>query len=733
MCYDYHGKRLIFFTDAQYGKGSVAPIENISNDNTKAYSVNPNMEYFLKVKTDGYILAPKSENFQIHNINSGTNMTDCINEICNFINTVVQKKPSIKIWIGTPEINSNNALYDSNSSLYNTFLSTLIKYSNSLYNTLSQTIWSNNIQGLYFNQESIYSQSFDADNLSKNPEFLLINAFSYYVHNSMPDKLGGDTTTEFKKDLIWAPYLPILPDTDANNTFEATLFKRIGKIITSSTCFDCAFIQAHLMTLYSNQYGSDNYDYIKCVKNGKITSELQYLKNKGIQNISTLCHSMESGHLLYRNDVSTVTESEISNYSKLERKCILGVEYEINGDEEFGDLILYTSEYSLFTSYSDYDDFVEDYPMLFYWQGEYLIPEVCDAIERKYNQDEVGEISNTPVSTNADNYLSALRHTYYPKIIDNLYSALLTPYNTAATIDLSSSDYTSGSIPYINRTLSSLFTSEHPEVYWVDSLDATPVKYDEDNYITRLTVLANSQFDLDTEKSNYSSFKTQLNSLVNSLSANVASDSDSTTNLFIKAHDWLVSNVTYVETSTNHYHSCAYGAIMPSIRKATSKGFSAALTLLCKNLGVPCLTVSGIKNGLSHHWNYVKLNNEWRFVDVSLNTPSSSDSYKYKYFLRKMPDSYAESYVLPKAKVSSDTFIKFGDVTQDGKITFADVSTLQQYISDNDSVSITPIGLIAADVDGNGIITANDLSNIASKVSDNSFVFPVETKLDNYN
>ena len=53
--------------------------------------------------------------------------------------------------------------------------------------------------------------------------------------------------------------------------------------------------------------------------------------------------------------------------------------------------------------------------------------------------------------------------------------------------------------------------------------------------------------------------------------------------------------------------------------------------------------------------------------------------------------------------------------------------------SEERGFEVSPLGLIAADVDGNGCISYNDSSAILSTIVDKSFVFPVEEKIKNYN
>jgi hypothetical protein len=211
----------------------------------------------------------------------------------------------------------------------------------------------------------------------------------------------------------------------------------------------------------------------------------------------------------------------------------------------------------------------------------------------------------------------------------------------------------------------------------------------------------------------------------------VFEDNNDEVNSFIKIHNWLVDNVEYIECRDNTYDDCAFGAIVT--KKANSKGVSTALSVLCKIAGIPCLVVPGTKNGITHYWNYVKLDGAWRFVDASLNHADENDSYKYRYFLRKIPVSYIKSYSVPKIMVSDENYIKYGKVSGNEDITANDAAIVLEMALNQDYMDkCSSISIIEADVTGDGIITSEDASEILSKSSNYDFKFSVESKLDKY-
>ena len=744
--FNYKNAKFILFLSTQFGgDGCLAPymdgtIHSSKLDNLKKLIIPYRNEY--TINASGYVLMPKMDDkidkFGINTMDDikdsekgTTYMDDCINKIYNFINTALDIDDTSNFWIGTPEINSKNfGKLDSNTSL-----TTLCKYVQKLKEKLdsdplnntgeSRDIWNKHIKGFFYNQECIYGDVNYKD-LMSNKEIKLMNDFSYYVHNSMPVNGDKNNLIPIEKDLIWVPYLP----TDIAGTLtEAETYKRVCAVIERTSCFDCAFIQPHLIYKYNLEYDNKPKD----------TIESNVLHGK--QNIQVICKAMENSYLSYRDNERVLDKEYIESSNNRTRKCIYGAEYELNGDWEFKSG--YDEKEKIFKYYGAFDNYVNKNPMLFYWHGNTKIPQVSTTIRTKYNTNDAYNINGMSLNNNCKGYADALSNTVFKTHIKTMEYTFVNPQNNSLTLDLSNCGFYKGEESQVSYSLINTYIADHPELFWINDISATYT--DDGKYITGVKLDVESKYNSTILNLMNSSFQNEAPSILNNLNipivnplnnnemtVELSSNADNTDS-FIKIHNWLTDNVEYQPNSEFSQHNCAYGPIKDGIRKATSKGFSTALSVLCKMAGIPCLVVPGTKDGITHYWNYVNLEGEWRFVDASLNISDDNDPYKYRYFLRKMPDSYFISYSLPKVNIAEYSLIQFGDIDGDGKILSTDAAIAVQIGLDSSLKEKHSLkSLIAADVTGDGDITREDGQNIMSRVLDSKFEFPVETKIKSY-
>ena len=77
----------------------------------------------------------------------------------------------------------------------------------------------------------------------------------------------------------------------------------------------------------------------------------------------------------------------------------------------------------------------------------------------------------------------------------------------------------------------------------------------------------------------------------------------------------------------------AYGCLIEG--KAVCEGYANSVQLLCEQLGIPCMKVTGTANGGDHIWNAVYVNGKWWMLDVTFNDPigSQNTADHWTYFL----------------------------------------------------------------------------------------------------
>jgi len=93
-------------------------------------------------------------------------------------------------------------------------------------------------------------------------------------------------------------------------------------------------------------------------------------------------------------------------------------------------------------------------------------------------------------------------------------------------------------------------------------------------------------------------------------------------------HDWICSNCAYDRTNVSHLAVNTIEAMYQN-RYGVCEHFSQLTTLMCRAVGVPCITISGVAHAslspvledgddlksINHAWNAVYYNNSWHFID----------------------------------------------------------------------------------------------------------------------
>ena len=89
-------------------------------------------------------------------------------------------------------------------------------------------------------------------------------------------------------------------------------------------------------------------------------------------------------------------------------------------------------------------------------------------------------------------------------------------------------------------------------------------------------------------------------------------DTDFEKELFV--HDYLCANICYNYGETQLSDYTVYGALINGM--CVCEGYSRAMQLICKRLGIPCSLVTGNAGG-PHMWNIIEIEGETYYVDVT--------------------------------------------------------------------------------------------------------------------
>lgn len=215
------------------------------------------------------------------------------------------------------------------------------------------------------------------------------------------------------------------------------------------------------------------------------------------------------------------------------------------------------------------------------------------------------------------------------------------------------------------QALAKMIIADNPRIFWIDWIDSNAMlRYDTGNTahydgvkLPKGTTLAQHQ----------TIFAQGVDDAVAQIKAKLPKKADAKAK--VKAiYNWLCKNNTYNDYQTSKYkknsdpvafaylaaHS-AYSAVIPGDEfEPVCEGYACAFKVLCDELGVTSICVSGSMTSVSNHmWNYVQMENgKWYLVDVTTGDAYSTDLFcmmnasgakKYEY----SPNPYMGSGVNP--------------------------------------------------------------------------------------
>ena len=164
---------------------------------------------------------------------------------------------------------------------------------------------------------------------------------------------------------------------------------------------------------------------------------------------------------------------------------------------------------------------------------------------------------------------------------------------------------------------------DNPEIFWLENLFG--YAYTEEDTIIEFYAVLSAEECADC----ISLFNKKVDGMIGSLQPGL-SDYERERIL----HDGLLNVCRYksgIESSKDGWqYFSAYGAIVTG--EAVCEGYAKAMQILLSKAGVPCLTVRGESDGVSHMWNVVELNNEWYHLDATWDDNDKDGFIIYEYF-----------------------------------------------------------------------------------------------------
>jgi len=216
-----------------------------------------------------------------------------------------------------------------------------------------------------------------------------------------------------------------------------------------------------------------------------------------------------------------------------------------------------------------------------------------------------------------------------------------------------------------HQALAPMIKADNPRIFWIDWIDSNAIlRFDTGSTphygaikISGGMTLADFQIQFDAG----------VESAVTEISAELSSSANAKTK--VRAiYAWLCENNEYNDSQTSSHkkesdpvafaylaaHSAYSGIVKNDEYLPVCEGYAGAFKVLCDELGIACICVSGSMTSLSNHmWNYVQLENgQWYLVDATTGDAYSTDRFclmdassaaKYEY----LPNPYMGSGVNP--------------------------------------------------------------------------------------
>ena len=204
--------------------------------------------------------------------------------------------------------------------------------------------------------------------------------------------------------------------------------------------------------------------------------------------------------------------------------------------------------------------------------------------------------------------------------------------------------------------------NDHPEFFYFD-INNSIIQYNQQ----WITITPRYFFSSEETKEYDAKIKESIFSIIKSCFPNGYSDM-SLIRREKKLFDWITTNIEYdneiieqkkngvVESCNNSMAWNIYGALV--LKKAVCLGIACGFKILCTEIGIPTIVVSGKADEEGHAWNIIEIEHTFYHVDCTWDLRSSISLHipfaRYRYF--NLPDSIINSnhqfdlHLLPKCE-----------------------------------------------------------------------------------
>ena len=168
----------------------------------------------------------------------------------------------------------------------------------------------------------------------------------------------------------------------------------------------------------------------------------------------------------------------------------------------------------------------------------------------------------------------------------------------------------------------------HPEIFWINGYS---MKYNDIS--AEITLKIMNGYSADTLRQMSQKLENTANAVLQMLDVS-GSDYEKA----LAVHDYIVQYTEYDQSAVTKgkgLWSTAYGCLING--SAVCQGYSQAFQILMNKLGIECGICSGNAKGEDHAWNYINLDGQYYWIDVTWDDPVSEnytfDWVHHGYFL----------------------------------------------------------------------------------------------------
>lgn len=158
-------------------------------------------------------------------------------------------------------------------------------------------------------------------------------------------------------------------------------------------------------------------------------------------------------------------------------------------------------------------------------------------------------------------------------------------------------------------------TADHPELFFISGYRYTTSRIAD--VVTSLSF--EGTYTVTAEEQNL--LQSQLDGAVQNFLADLPEGTDDYGRVKY-CFDKIVRETEYVPDAENNQNILSVFLTHESV----CNGYAKALQYLCREVGIPCLFVSGTVSGQGHAWNVAQLDGDWYQVDVTWGDPQFDDT-----------------------------------------------------------------------------------------------------------